>query len=223
MNVVSYDVYKTFTNPVIQNRARETRKYFYRYALYAWGAPLFIVSLCMFIDFTTATSSNDTSVTDEKTIHTCWITQPLAALIAFGAIILLIFFINCIFFGKTIACISKTAKMAKKSLGVRNSNSSVHKRTDTSEVMLYVRMSTVMGFTWIFGLSSSILSSILFTILNTSQGFLIFIAFVCNRRVLGLYMDLFHKAKLLLGHGRRSGIFSVSSTLSSSQNTQQSR
>lgn len=273
MNVMSYDVYKTFTNPVILTRARETRKYLYRYALYAWGVPLIIVSFCMFIDFShlfsgvsigygaapavspinvslnddnstttheLATNSNNTLVTDEQTIHSCWITKPLAALVAFGSVILVIFLVNCIFFGKTISSISQTAKIAKKSLGTRHSNSSSHKIKDTSEVMLYVRMSTVMGFTWILGLSSSILSSfvtlpsyiacavvhafsILFIIFNTSQGFFIFVAFVCNRRVLGLYKELFHKFKLLIGQRRRSSMFSFRSTFSSSHNNRQSR
>lgn len=266
MNIMSYDVYKTFTSPVITH-IREKKKYFPRYALYAWGIPFIVVSFCVFIDFShlfagvsigygnvdspstdlnfsnynytneegDPINSSYTSATDEHQIHPCWITQPLAALIAFGSIILTFFLVNCIFFGKTIMSISRTAKIAKKSLTTRHSNSSFQKVADNSEVMLYVKMSSVMGFTWIFGLSSSILSSfvrpatytacttvhvlaILFIILNSSQGIFIFVAFVCNRRVFALYKDFIHNIKIYLAMKRRGSLFSISSTVSLSRN-----
>ena len=56
---------------------------------------------------------------------------------------------------------------------------------------IYARLSTVTGFTWIFGylhvLLESDLFEYLFIIFNASQGVLIMIAFVLNKRVRSLY------------------------------------
>jgi hypothetical protein len=51
MNVMSYDVYRTFAgNTCILTRMRTKSKFFPRYALYAWGVPLVVVGACLFID-----------------------------------------------------------------------------------------------------------------------------------------------------------------------------
>ncbi|GFO22202.1 hypothetical protein PoB_004870700 [Plakobranchus ocellatus] len=167
----------------------------------------------------------------------CWISEPLAAFISFGAPILIIFTANCIFFARVITTISRTAKLSKSNLRMTRSNASLNRKlTGRSDAVLYLRMSTVMGFTWIFGLSSSIVSSfsnavtfpacvmshvlgILFTIFNISQGIFIFGAFVCNRRVLNLYRALFLRIRsALIKHGSTTNIYVVNSstTLSTS-------
>ncbi|XP_012938072.2 uncharacterized protein LOC101863267 [Aplysia californica] len=302
MNVMSFDVYRTFVTSTPLRQMREKSKYLPRYALYAWGVPLIIVAFCVFVEFSSlfdfqigygpvligandvldnvtyfnytdgtqqldegkgsedeardegnsqgnSNSNSSNSAANETryyytSAHTygqsaaCWIHNPLAALTAFGALILLIFLVNCVFFIRTIISISRTAKLAKQSLGQRHSNSSIQKMTGRSDVMLYVRMSTVMGFTWFFGLSSAIMSSFLtkpysrsecivshvqsflFNIFNVSQGIFIFVAFVCNRRVFALYVRLLIRMKkYILRQSPKSKLFSLSSTLSSSQST----
>ena len=167
----------------------------------------------------------------------CWITEPLAAFISFGAPILIIFTANCIFFAHVITTISRTARLSRNRLHVTNSTgSNIRKPPGRSDAVLYLRMSTVMGFTWIFGLSSSLVSSfsrpvtfeiciishilgILFTVFNTSQGIFIFCAFVCNRRVLNLYRALFHRVRsAMIKKNTKSNIYVIhsASTLSSS-------
>ncbi|CAL1531305.1 unnamed protein product [Lymnaea stagnalis] len=269
MNVMSYDVFRTFAHVSILPNVREKRRYLPRYAAYAWGVPFVIVGLCAFIDFSDLfdnvsigygkeeygnvnISDYDYLVTPDGEVEIkdirnttgdvnikgvvpsiCWITKPLATLVAFGAPVMVIFLTNCIFFARTILSISRTMKVTKKSITVRHSNSSFQKMTGRSDVMLYVKMSTVMGFTWIFGISSSILSSfakpitypmcivshalaICFTLFNASQGLLIFIAFVCNRRVLTLYKDLLKRARQIALKKSTSSTLSLVSTIESS-------
>ena len=51
MNVMSYDVYRTFAgSSCVLTRVRDKTKYFPRYAAYAWGTPMLIVGVCLFID-----------------------------------------------------------------------------------------------------------------------------------------------------------------------------
>lgn len=236
MNVMSYDLYKTFANKCILTRVRSKAKYLPRYALYAWGAPAMIVAVCAVIDYTnfipnvkmrygggslstnsfrdldlSATSENSTMARRMESMDEnlgCWIQEPVAALVAFGSPMLLILFSNSVMFVKTIYCIRKTLKLAN----IKKRRSSLNHVTGKSDVRLYVRMSTMMGFTWISGLASSIVSafagtptftsctvlhalSFLFIIFNCSQGLFIFFAFICNKRVKAYYKKMFLSCK----------------------------
>ncbi|KAK7497923.1 hypothetical protein BaRGS_00010794, partial [Batillaria attramentaria] len=52
MNVMTFDVYRTFAaSSCILTRIGDKRKFLPRYAIYAWGAPVLIVGLCLLIDF----------------------------------------------------------------------------------------------------------------------------------------------------------------------------
>lgn len=143
---------------------------------------------------------------DIQYVFSCWIQNPVAALVAFGAPIMLIFLVNCVLFTRTIVAIQRTTRLLK--LNRDKSQSSVHQMTGRNDVILYVKMSSVMGFTWVFGLASSVISAvvketsdtvcvvvhvlgILFPILNSLQGVFIFCAFVLNRRVLKLFRNKF--------------------------------
>ncbi|KAK3105222.1 hypothetical protein FSP39_020107 [Pinctada imbricata] len=249
MNVMSFDVFKTFANKCILTRVRGVKKYFPRYALYAWGSPAVIVACCCIIDFTHIfenirigygasslhddlnTTSNDNTSSEIVPVYSgkslgCWIKEPVAALVAFGLPILLILSSNAVMFTKTIICIRKTSKMVKLKTR-RSSRSSLNHMTGRDDVILYVRMSTMMGFTWTLGLASSIVSAfagtptevvciilhtlgILFVAFNCSQGLFIFFAFVFNKRVGGFYKDFFKELK------RKNSENQIPSTRSSS-------
>lgn len=215
---------------------RSKAKYLPRYALYAWGTPAIIVAVCAVIDYTgfipnvkirygggslSTNSFRDLDLSDSSENSTmarrmesmdenlgCWIQEPVAALVAFGSPMLLILFSNSVMFVKTIYCIRKTLKLAN----IKKRRSSLNHVTGKSDVRLYVRMSTMMGFTWISGLASSIVSafagtptftictvlhalSFLFIIFNCSQGLFIFFAFICNKRVRTYYKKLFLRCK----------------------------
>jgi hypothetical protein len=128
---------------------------------------------------------------------------------------------NTVMFIKTIICIRASTGAAR--LSVRRQSLKRH-MTGRDDVMLYVRMSTVMGFTWIFGLASSVISAfggptsqticiilhllgILFIVFNCSQGIFIFFAFLFNRRILAMYKGLLERLK-----SERSRPISVSSS-----------
>ncbi|XP_052083548.1 probable G-protein coupled receptor Mth-like 2 [Mytilus californianus] len=246
MNVMSYDVFKTFANKCILTRVRRTKKHFPMYSLYAWGSPALIVGICSIIDFTKCipkfrigyggssgssyeyyTDDSFSNQTDNPTIiklyrqkFGCWIQEPVAALVAFGLPMIVILLANAIMFIRTIICIRSVTKM----VSLRTRRSSVSNAIGQHDVILYVRMSTVMGFTWIFGLASSIISSfsekptntvcivlhvvgVFFIIFNCSQGLFIFFVFVFNRRVGALYKELFGQCR---GHLSRQSSASSS-------------
>lgn len=266
MNVMAYDLYRTFGHTCILAMVRERKNFFWRYFVYAWGSPAVIVTVCSVIDFSglfddvrigygslvdmgietglisSTPSSNESENHNNKTASVkpqdmyknslteanlgCWIMEPVATLVSFGLPMILILISNAVMFIKTIVCIRAVARLAH----LKTRRSSLNHVIGKYDVVLYVRMSSVMGFTWIVGLASSITSAfadgpteticvilhtigILFILFNCSQGVFIFGAFVFNRRVLGLY-----KAKLRKWRDSRSNrlSFSSTSTLSSS-------
>ncbi|OWF56042.1 uncharacterized protein LOC110452384 [Mizuhopecten yessoensis] len=268
MNVMAYDLYRTFGHKCILTRVREKKNFFRRYFIYAWGSPALIVCACAFIDFSNllegvrigygsyvekntdnilAGNVLSTPSTNRSGEHNdsdpiispnspsnsfteanlgCWIMEPVATLATFGLPMIIILGANAIMFIKTIICIRDVAKLAKH----KTRRSSLNQAVGKSDVVLYVRMSTVMGFTWIIGLASSIISAfadgptdtmcivlhtigILFIVFNCSQGVFIFGAFVFNQRVLGLYKS---KIKTWRETDRRKTYFRSTSTLSSS-------
>ena len=235
MNIMAYDVYTTLVTNGFSAGIRGTDKFGWRFSLYGWGAPFLIVATCVVLDFTHVvsgfrigygkltsdpvleSSSNEyetsANVTNGKKFNEtnsqsqgCWIQSPEAALYMFGAPILVIFIVNGFFFLKTILGIRETNKLAN----LKTRRCSIHSVSGRREVILYVRLSTVMGFTWIFGLASSLVSvitttpttaicytvhllAILFTIFNCSHGFFIFFAFIVKKRVLYLYRTFWNR------------------------------
>jgi hypothetical protein len=123
--------------------------------------------------------------------NVCWIGNSMAALYVFAIPIAISILCNIAFFALTIIGIKKVSKMATKSnLGQR----------DRARFTLYLRMSSVQCFAWIFGYLAvfshfdetlSKIFEMLFIVLSSLQGLYIFVAFVVNKRVKKLYVDRF--------------------------------
>ena len=188
-NVIAWDLYGTFSRR-INATPRSVAKMLPRYALYAYGLPLLIVTISAGIDYC------DCSVFDPGYGQTiCWMSNSLANFLFFGLPMIMALIVNFALFVTTIASIRHVSG------SLRNYERSSRKQTALSQVKLYARMCTVLGFTWVFGLISScmptypmaVIFGFLFTITNALGGLFIFVAFICNRRVRVLYARLWHK------------------------------
>ena len=78
-------------------------------------------------------------------------------------------------------------------------------------VFVYIKMSTVMGFTWSVGFVSAIMPQVaalryIFELLVPMQGIFIFFAFICKRRVWNLYKEFKNPHK---NKGWKRNIFSI--------------
>ena len=81
------------------------------------------------------------------------------------------------------------------SMKIRNSSKiQKHTQKDRNYFIIYARLSTVTGLTWLSSiptiLTGSTVFAYIFSVLNCSQGIFIFIAFICNKRVFNLYRNL---------------------------------
>ena len=115
----------------------------------------------------------------------CYISSRLGLVVTSVSPVGVIILLNMCFLSVTIWRISHIPKLK----GTRSA--------ERSNVLIYMKMSTLTGACWIFGylrvLTEVDIFEILFILLNASQGLFLMISFVCNRRVLALFKELLTK------------------------------
>ncbi|KAF8796370.1 G-protein coupled receptor Mth2 like protein [Argiope bruennichi] len=192
MNIMAYDLYKTFGDKTVLNNIRSKGKYLFKYMLYAYGIPLLIVIITALLDsyledsiFSPQYGKNDI----------CWITNTYAAGMYFAAPLAAIMSANFTLYILTICSIRNVKHV------LYLSNQKMNQR-GKSDVLLYFRMALVIGLTWAFAFAAAYtkqdrltgqILTYLFIISNTLQGVFIFAVFVCNRRVHELYREAIQK------------------------------
>ncbi|GFT64065.1 adhesion G protein-coupled receptor L3 [Nephila pilipes] len=193
MNIMAYDLYKTFGNKSILNNIRSKGKYLVWYMVYAYGCPLLIIITTSLLDHFLDDSTFSPHYGKN---NVCWITNKSAAVIFFAVPLAIIMCVNFTFYILTICSIRNVKHISYLSNQKNN-------QRGKSDVFLYARMASVVGLTWTLAfvaaytredrLTGKILTY-LFLIFNTLQGVFIFCVFVCNRRVFGLYRDAIRKS-----------------------------
>eukprot|EP00058_Branchiostoma_floridae_P026511 XP_002612002.1 hypothetical protein BRAFLDRAFT_86961 [Branchiostoma floridae] len=153
MNALSLDLFLTF-------RQASERAKLRTYMLYTWLTPLLVVAVTAFVEFCPC-SSVRVGYGDH-----CWIGNPTGRLVAFGVPVFCALLINAVLITQTLLAIRKAFNIADAALS----------RSWSSKAWVYVRISCLMGFTWILGfivpyVDSRVLEYI-FIVLNGSQGFL---------------------------------------------------
>lgn len=145
-----------------------------------------------------------------KAANICWIRYPIAGLVFFGIPLTGHLIFNISLYIITIHHVrndlKETNSFRKKCVKRNASNestSSVGSTASTStisspnQMAIFLRIGVLMGFTWITGFlvaatpqNCSICLKILsyfFVICNTSQGILMFVAFLCNAKILAMW------------------------------------
>ncbi|XP_072048194.1 uncharacterized protein [Amphiura filiformis] len=178
MNALAFDLDRTFGNPDNLKKVSEGKKSMFLYMIYAWGSPFLIVIPCLVLHFCQCTQVNF----KYGSASACWISDGTANLLTFGVPAAIFLLFNVILFGHTVAGIRST----KRATARLHQDTSTLKRS-TKELLIYMKIASLMGFTWIFGYVAAFTGIealwYIFIILNSLQGVFIFISFICNRRV----------------------------------------
>ncbi|XP_022082904.1 uncharacterized protein LOC110975080 [Acanthaster planci] len=188
--VLAYDLSRTFAgDSCLVGRACKTagrRPRLRTYVLLTWGGSLLIVIPCLVI------SSCDCTEIPLRygSPEVCWIGNGPAILVVFGAPVALVMLTNSLLFAKTVCSIRKTTRDTRT---VKRQLSKL--RTVKEEMIIYLKISSLMGFTWIFGFAAA-LSDVgglwyAFILTNTCQGLTIFLSFLCKQRVRILWLEAF--------------------------------
>ncbi|XP_068755902.1 probable G-protein coupled receptor Mth-like 1 [Montipora capricornis] len=142
-----------------------------RYCLFGWGVPAIAVSIFVIID---QILSKGFIGYGEGEAY-CFISKPEAVLYFFVAPVALIMLFNAFALVHTVLHIVKTRKRTQKVTNQRHS---------TGVALVFVKMASVMGVTWILGIVANVKAlSFLwypYVILNSLQGLFIFLSFAAS-------------------------------------------
>ena len=150
---------------------------FLTYLLLAWGSSAVFVSVSVTIDnykiFEIRYFSD----------NFCWIHNKDGLLYFFAVPLGCLLFINILLFATTIIGLRKASKAASVAKSEEQS-----RRADKDCFMAYLKLSSIMGFGWIFGFLAN-LNEVkyfwyVFIILSSSQGVYVFLSFAFSRKVL---------------------------------------
>ncbi|XP_054754587.2 uncharacterized protein LOC129260655 [Lytechinus pictus] len=156
-----------------------------KYTTFALSLAGAIVASCLGIHFT---------IGEEIDFHygsetLCWIGDRTVNLIAFGGPLAIFLLFNIILFGHTVHGIRHVTKIRNRA--IRHS-STLKERG--KELQIYWKISTLLGFTWLFGFVAAFAGVpalwYIFIILNSLQGVYIFLAFMANKRVYHLWASV---------------------------------
>ena len=176
MNVLSFDLWRAFTRQ--PNYSLESENQWHQwmwYGLYGWLAPLIIVGLALGID------STPWSLRPLYATHICWIGSKVALLVFFALPLLLVVCSDLCFFLLTARYICRTQDatcLAQQQHSTRKYRARFY---------LYIKLATVMGLTWMFGLLAGLIDVTplwyVYTFFNCLQGIYLCFSFVCTRKV----------------------------------------
>lgn len=179
MNVLAFDIWRTFVSRVNKSSEKARTCRFVGYSFYAWFMPALIVAAALVLDFQVFEGIDEIYLPHYgKDI--CWIAHRHALLFLFALPLAILLLTNLIFYLATMINICRISRMTD----IQN------RGKDRCRLCIYVKLSLVMGLTWVFGFLAALLKMELFWYLfigfNAFQGVFICFAFVLNKKVFKL-------------------------------------
>ena len=185
MSVIAFHTCKVFARnlPAPKMSEGHERKMFCAYLASVWILPGVFVAICVVLDNQDVVKlgygESEICWLTENNAYTYFVTIPIAVLSSFNIIAFVITAVYLRKHGQNTA--------AKQASGNRRSNLSI-----------YVKLSTLMGFTWLFGLLALVVTSTtvfwyFFVILTSLQGVFVAVAFVLNAKTFSLYRQGYQK------------------------------
>ena len=175
MSIIAFHTSKVFRKMLAWSR-EDMEVHFRYYVLVAYSIPLAIVSTCVGLHF-----GAPYAIYAENDL--CWISNSLPFIAAFLVPISISLLCNFVWFiGATYALFS-----AQRDSSLATNN----RKSDFCRSLIYFKLSTLMGFSWIFGYLA-IITQIEefwypFIVFSTLQGLLVSLAFTMNKGVCNLY------------------------------------
>ena len=184
MNVCSIHMFRVFSSLGRQMPSQINVCLTLKYLLYSVGSTTAIMGINIAASF--YISNGDSYGYGQMYNGLCYIHYPLMVLVTMALPANIIVISNIIMFLIISMKIRNSSKIQK------------HTQNERNYFMIYVRLSTITGITWLSSipmlLTGSPVFAYIFVVLNCCQGIFIFIAFICNRRVVNLYRKMIASA-----------------------------
>ncbi|KAJ8304631.1 hypothetical protein KUTeg_018214 [Tegillarca granosa] len=180
MNVCSFHMFHVFAGSLTTGSSKTktgNMKVVFRYILYSYGCPMIIVILNILITFF-VTGLQNIGYGNNK----CFITSLTSYIVTMLVPVIVLCILNIYFFVVTGYKIKNTPRVQCN-------------QSDRHNFIVYVKLFTLTGISWIFQIIDSFLPlsafSFIVTIFNGFQGLFVFLSYICNKRVFNLYKTLF--------------------------------
>ncbi|KAK3754656.1 hypothetical protein QZH41_003872 [Actinostola sp. cb2023] len=193
-SIIAFDTWRAFTAKGRRSLADSKRNrlmHCLRYLAVGWLSVMVYVAICIAID------QSDTVFIGYGSRDTCWIADNKAKLYFFAIPAGLIMVFNIVFYSMTVKAIRDTR--SQTSLITAQSDKKHH-------AGVYMRIGSLMGFTWIFGFAAPfgwLFLSYVFVVLNSLQGVYTVIAFVLSARARKLYNEAIRGKKSSIRKGKQ--------------------
>ena len=175
MNIIGFNVHRTFTSNIQSTTNDEKVVLFLKYNVYGWLSPCIFVVFNIIMELTNIKGFGDFGYGRDGL---CWLNNGISIHALFVSPVAIALVINLGLFMHTVVVIHKATKAGKRASNKR----------DSREMVVYARLSTLMGFTWVFGFITiavkSDVVSYIFIVLNATQGFFVCVSFVFQKSVL---------------------------------------
>ncbi|KAK9501411.1 hypothetical protein O3M35_012139 [Rhynocoris fuscipes] len=208
MNVMSIDIWRTFSKSAFSNCHERTHT---KYALYAWGCPALITCFALIADLTEFLPK------DFRPYYgvypgVCWFANRIGLGIYFYVPICILLCTNAILFTITVCWLQKQTNNAEL---IEASG-----RKEYTRLWLYVKLSIIMGLSWAFGMIAAFAHRpkfwYPFIILNGLQGAFIFLMFDLKTNVITSFFEKIGLKQYLRDGSKRNKTDTQSSKLSTS-------
>ncbi|XP_071855527.1 uncharacterized protein [Apostichopus japonicus] len=179
-SIISYSVSRTFGGAMVCHKSNYSVGKLLTIMTIGWGIPAILVCACVIVWYLDVSHV----VIEYGNSNGCWIRPGKVNLLIFGIPAMSCLFFNFIMFGWASMGIRRSMRAAKRVHENKSSAAAVKE-----EVILYVKVSILMGFCWIWAFLSGLFpSSVVLLLLQTIfiplQGTLVFFIYICNRRML---------------------------------------
>ena len=186
MSIACFEIVRTLhgaTKLKIGKSKHFKTKIFIVYLLIGWGIPFVIVLTSIILNFTTD-GVILYGVTEDGRRSSCWINDVESNVVAFITPLGVTLLFNATLFTYISILLCKASRSQAK----------LNKTKHTPYLRIYISIFSVTGLVWVFGLVIPLARQLwvryVFSALYTTQGFILFISFLCTRKVAKLYSSL---------------------------------
>jgi G protein-coupled receptor 133 len=191
MSLFSIEMAYTFylAKKLVRESGRNKWRALLLYMLVGWGLPAVICATTITLNFSVK-DLIQYGVTSDGSVGSCWINHFPSFILSFLVPIIISFMVNITFFviATAFLCLSTRNEASRQTQG----------QTRVKHLVLlrvWIAMFVTAGPTWALGFvaitDQTSLASYPYVIFNSTQGFVIFLAFICTRKILNLYINLF--------------------------------
>ncbi|XP_046571825.1 uncharacterized protein LOC124279989 [Haliotis rubra] len=179
MNVCTFHVFRVFRNILSSVKlSNDKRIILLKYGTFSYVMPAGIVAVTILANYFL---SGISTIGYSDSRATCFLNPGVITLVAFGVPAVVTVVCTGAFFVCTVVALRR-ASAERASVG----------KKETKVILNLVKLSSVTGLSWVFGLLGSLFSieafKYVFVVLAAGQGVLIFLSFVLNKRVFKLLL-----------------------------------